>query len=194
MWAERKIILAAAILAATCQAALSEPVGRFGIGKPASPAEIAAWDIDIRADGVGLPPGRGSVHDGKALYADHCAACHGERGQGAPAGSLGARQAAPFEPLVGGAGTLGTARPVKTVGSFWPYATTLFDFVNRAMPFNAPQSLSPDQVYAVSAYVLYLNGLVAEDAVLDAASLPKVRMPNRNGFTTDPRPDVVPAR
>lgn len=192
MWRERKAILIAVALAATCGSAGAEPTTRFGIGRPASPAEIAAWDIDVRADGAGLPPGRGSVREGRGLYADHCAACHGERGQGAAPGSLGASQTQPFEPLVGGAGTLNTARPLKTVGSFWPYAPTLFDFINRAMPFNAPQSLSPDQVYAISAYVLHLNGLLAEDAALDAASLPKVAMPNRNGFTTDPRPDIKP--
>jgi cytochrome c len=96
-----------------------------------------------------------------------------------------------FDRLVGGDGTLATNHPVKTVGSYWPYATTLFDYVRRAMPFNAPQSLSNDQVYAVSAYILFLNGIIAENSVLDAKSLPQVKMPNRNGFITeDPRPDV----
>jgi cytochrome c len=153
---------------------------RFGIGRAATPAEIAGWDIDIRADGRGLPAGHGSVSEGEKIFAESCAACHGQNGEGKPA-----------DQLVGGFGTLTTSKPVRTVGSYWPYATTLFDFVRRAMPFNAPQTLTADQVYAVSAYVLYLNKIVAADAVLDAASLPKIAMPNRNGFSSpDPRPDV----
>jgi len=152
----------------------------FGIGRAATPAEIAGWDIDIRADGQGLPPGRGSVSEGQRIFAETCAACHGQNGEGKPA-----------DQLVGGFGTLTTEKPVRTVGSYWPYATTLFDFIRRAMPFNAPQSLSADQVYAVSAYILYLNKIVAADAVLDASSLPKIEMPNRGGFSSpDPRPDV----
>lgn len=160
-------------------AAWAEPVGRYKLGHVPEPTEIAAWDIDARADGAGLPKGHGSVGDGKIIFAETCAACHGDRGQGQLA-----------DVLVGGKGTLNTAKPVKTIGSFWPYATTLYDYVHRAMPFNAPQSLTPDQVYAVTAYVLFLNGIVTEDATLDAASLPKIQMPNRAGFVSDPRPDV----
>ena len=157
---------------------------RLGIGRPATADEIAGWDIDVRADGQGLPPGRGSVSDGQKIYAQVCAACHGQNGEGKPA-----------DQLVGGFGTLATTKPVRTVGSYWPYATTLFDFIRRAMPFNAPQSLTDDQVYAVAAYILYLNKIVPEDAVLDAASMPQVAMPNRNGFTSpDPRPDVQRSR
>ena len=157
----------------------AEPV-RFGFGHAATPSEIAGWDIDVRADGEGLPSGHGSVRDGQKVYADNCAACHGDNGEG----KIG-------DKLVGGFGTLATGKPVKTVGSYWPYATTLFDYIRRAMPFTAPQSLTPDQVYAVAAYVLFLNKIVPEDTVLDANSLPKVAMPNRNGFTSpDPRPDV----
>jgi S-disulfanyl-L-cysteine oxidoreductase SoxD len=153
---------------------------RLGIGRPATADEIAGWDIDVRADGQGLPPGRGTVSDGHKIYAQVCAACHGQNGEGKPA-----------DQLVGGFGTLATTKPVRTVGSYWPYATTLFDFIRRAMPFNAPQSLSDDQVYAVSAYILYLNKIVPESAVLDAVSMAKVVMPNRNGFTSpDPRPDI----
>ena len=150
----------------------------FGIGRIASPSEIAGWDIDVAPDGAGLPPGRGGVREGEAIFADKCAMCHGAHGEGKP-----------MDRLVGGAGTIGTARPIKTVGSYWPFATTLFDFIRRAMPFNAPQSLSPDEVYAVSAYVLYLNQLVPGDAILDAVSLPKVRMPNRDNFVTGYRPN-----
>ncbi|MEA1834966.1 cytochrome c [Methylobacterium durans] len=163
-------------------AAAAEPAGALGLGRRVTPEVIAAWDIDARPDGEGLPQGRGSVRDGAVLFAARCAGCHGGRGEGAAA-----------EALAGGRGSLATAKPLRTVGSFWPYATTLFDYVRRAMPFDAPQSLTPDETYAVSAYVLHLNGLLTEEASLDASSLPKVLMPNRGGFTTDPRPDVPPA-
>ncbi len=153
---------------------------RYGLGHTPTAAEIAGWNIDVRADGQGLPAGGSSVDQGRVVYADHCAMCHGDKGQGTPA-----------PPLVGGQGTLATAHPVQTVGSYWPYATTLFDYIRRAMPFNAPGSLTDDQVYAVSAYLLWLNGIVPQDSVLNADTLPKVVMPNRNGFTSpDPRPDV----
>jgi S-disulfanyl-L-cysteine oxidoreductase SoxD len=145
----------------------------YRLGRAATPAEIAQWDIDIAANGAGLPPGQGSVREGEALFARRCASCHGDRGQGGP-----------MDRLTGGAGTLATKKPVKTVGSFWPYATTLFDFVRRAMPFDAPQSLSPSETYAVCAYVLLLNGLLPDDATLDAKSLPLVRMPNRHAFVS----------
>jgi S-disulfanyl-L-cysteine oxidoreductase SoxD len=143
----------------------------YGLGRPATPREIAGWDIEVRADGAGLPAGRGSVGEGRAIYAASCAGCHGANGTGKP-----------MDPLVGGAGTLATATPIRTVGSYWPFATTLFDYVRRAMPYNAPQSLTPDQVYAVTAYVLFLNRIVPETTVLDASSLARVRMPNRDGF------------
>jgi S-disulfanyl-L-cysteine oxidoreductase SoxD len=143
----------------------------FGIGTPATPEEIAGWDIDIAPDGTGLPPGRGSVAQGAVIFAATCAACHGARGEGGQQ-----------DRLVGGQGTLRSAKPVKTVGSYWPYATTLFDYIRRAMPLTAPQSLTADQVYAVSAYILYLNGIVPQGAVLDGTTLPKVVMPNRGGF------------
>ncbi len=152
----------------------------YNFGRPPTPDEIAARDIDVRADGKGLPPGEGSVAQGRAIFAQTCAPCHGDKGQG----NLADR-------LVGGFGTLKDRNPVRTVGSYWPYATTLFDYVRRAMPFNAPESLTADQVYAVSAYVLSLNGVVSGDAVLNATNLPKIVMPNRNGFISpDPRPDV----
>ncbi|MEE7438012.1 cytochrome c [Methylobacterium oryzae] len=154
---------------------------RYGIGHPATEPEIAAWNIDVDRDGRKLPPGSGSVAHGRDVFEAQCASCHGARGEG----GIGER-------LVGGQGTLGSTRPVKTVGSFWPYAPTLFDYIRRAMPMNAPQSLSDDDVYAVSGYVLHLNGLVPEGAVLDARSLAAVRMPNRDGFVPDPRPDVWP--
>jgi S-disulfanyl-L-cysteine oxidoreductase SoxD len=153
----------------------------YGIGKPASPAEIAGWDIAIQPDGTGLPVGSGSVAQGEALFAKLGAPCHGPKGEGTAAAPR----------LAGGAGTLNTDKPVKTIGSYWPYATTLFDYIHRAMPANAPQSLKPDEVYAVTAYLLFLNGIVDENTVLDAKSLPKIVMPNHAGFTSpDPRPDV----
>ncbi len=146
----------------------------YGFGRAPTPAEIAALDIDVRPDGQGLPPGHGSVKDGARIFATTCASCHGEKGENAAlAGNA----------LAGGQGTLVSAKPVKTIGSYWPYATTIFDFIRRAMPFDRPQSLSNDEVYAVTAYVLSLNGLVTEDGVLDAATLAKVEMPNRDGFT-----------
>jgi len=151
----------------------------YGLGRPATQAEIAQWDIDVAPDGAGLPPGQGSVRGGEAIFAARCASCHGERGQGGP-----------MDRLAGGAGTIGTKKPVKTVGSFWPYATTLFDFVRRAMPYDAPQSLSPADTYAVCAYVLFLNGLLPADAELDAKSLPQVRMPNRDAFVSAYKPGL----
>jgi S-disulfanyl-L-cysteine oxidoreductase SoxD len=151
----------------------------YGIGRPATSAEIAGWNIDIGRDGTNLPPGSGSVARGQEVFEQQCVACHGEKGQG----GVGDR-------LVGGKGTIATSKPIKTVGSYWPYAPTLFDYIRRAMPQNAPQSLSNDDVYAVSAYILSLNGLLPADATLDARTLSAIKMPNRGMFTGDPRPDV----
>jgi S-disulfanyl-L-cysteine oxidoreductase SoxD len=151
----------------------------YGIGRVATPAEIAGWNIDVGRDGSNLPAGSGSVSRGREVFEQQCASCHGESGEG----GVGDR-------LVGGQGTLATSKPIRTVGSYWPYATTLFDYIRRAMPQNAPQSLSNDDVYAVSAYLLHLNGLIAADAALDAKSLAAIRMPNRDKFVGDPRPDV----
>nr|WP_310159344.1 cytochrome c [Herbaspirillum sp. 1173] len=157
----------------------SSAAERLALGQPLSDAQLARWNIDVDAQGRGLPAGRGSVAQGQRIYAQTCAACHGDKGQGNPA-----------DALVGGQGSLATAKPLKTIGSFWPYATTVFDFINRAMPYNAPKSLSADEVYAVTAYLLHLNGIVPANTVLDAASLPQVRMPNRDGFIGDTRPDT----
>jgi S-disulfanyl-L-cysteine oxidoreductase SoxD len=181
VWLSRRtMLLSAAVSFSLATLARAADAGSLGIGRTATPAEIAGWDIDVRADGQGLPPGRGSVREGEKLFAATCAVCHGAKGEGNPA-----------DQLAGGFGTLATSKPVRTVGSYWPYSSTLFDYVRRAMPFNAPQSLTADQVYAISAYILYLNNIVTQDAVLDATSLPKVEMPNRNGFIRpDPRPDV----
>ncbi len=151
----------------------------FGVGRTPTPEEIRDLGSAIAPDGTGLPGGAGSVAEGRAVFAAQCARCHGPTGEG----DVGAR-------LVGGQGTLRSPRPLKTVGSFWPYATTLWDYVNRAMPFDKPGLLGPAEVYAVSAFILNLNGIIDDRQVLDAASLPKVRMPNRDGFVADPRPDV----
>lgn len=153
--------------------------GALGLGHPPSEEQIRAWDIDVTPFGDGLPPGRGSAKEGTNVYAVKCAACHGQKGIEGPAPRL-----------VGGIGTLATADPVKTVGSYWPYATTVFDYVRRAMPLTSPQSLSADETYAVVAWILAQNGIIPPDRVMDASTLPKVEMPNRKGFVADPRPDV----
>ena len=152
---------------------------KFGVGRPPTPEEIRDLAAAIAPDGGGLPEGSGTVAAGREVFAAQCSRCHGPKAEGdvGPA-------------LVGGQGTLQTARPIKTVGSFWPYATTLWDYINRAMPFDQPGLLKPSEVYAAVAYILSLNGIIADAAVMDAKSLPKVRMPNRDGFVADPRPDV----
>jgi cytochrome c len=165
--------LSAAILAAGLVAGNGATAAGPGLGKEAGADDIAPWDISIAPDGEGLPEGSGSVADGAGLYAEKCASCHGEKGAEGPA-----------DPLVGGIGSLTSDAPAKTVGSFWPYATTLFDYTRRAMPYDAPQSLSADELYAVTAYVLHLNDLLEADTVLDAASLQAIEMPNKGGFVS----------
>jgi cytochrome c len=139
-------------------------------GQPIAAADAAAWDISIPPDGGGLPPGSGTPAQGAVVYAEKCAACHGQKGEGQP-----------NDRLVGGQLT-GDQPAVKTVGSYWPYATTLFDYTRRAMPWQQPKSLTNDEVYAVTAYVLRLNGIIGENDVMNATTLPKVAMPNRDGF------------
>lgn len=167
--------LACAALAwlAFAQAAFAADASALGFGKPATPAEIAGWDIDVRPDGRGLPPGHGSVAQGQAIYDAKCASCHGTFGESNA-----------YLQLAGGVGSLATAEPVRTTGSKLQYATTLFDYIRRAMPLTAPQSLTNDEVYALTAYVLNLNDIVGPDVTLDARSLAALRMPNRDGFTT----------
>ncbi|MFO1413195.1 MAG: c-type cytochrome [Burkholderiales bacterium] len=159
---------------ATFAAAAIAAPPTYGFGKPATPQEIAGWDIDVRPDGTGLPKGRGSVEQGQAIYDEKCASCHGTFGESNS-----------YLQLAGGVGSLKTDQPVRTTGSKLNYATTLWDYINRAMPFTAPQTLKPDEVYALTAYVLNLNDILPADAVLDQDSLPKVKMPNRDGFTTN---------
>ncbi|MDE5443876.1 c-type cytochrome [Bradyrhizobium sp. CSA207] len=167
-----------AFFAGAIALALGSPVIASDFGRPATPDEIALWDIDVRPDGKGLPPGSGTVVQGKQVFAENCAACHGDGGVG------GIK-----DRLAGGQGTLASGLPVKTVGSYWPYATTLFDYIHRAMPYQAPGSLSNDDTYAVAAYILSLNGILPPDGKLDRDSLPKVSMPNRDGFVPDPEFD-----
>lgn len=155
-------------------------VGYYGYGSPASAAEIAGWDIDIRPDGQGLPEGSGSVEDGEWLYEDKCAECHGSFGEGSGR----------YPVLAGGQDSLSDTRPTKTVGSYWPYTSTLFDYIRRAMPFTQPESLTADETYAITAYVLYLNDVVEDDFVLNRHNLPAVHLPNEGNFVADPRPDV----
>ena len=175
----REFYIAAFALLALAGTAHAQAQGAYGIGRTATPAEIAGWNIDIDREGHNLPSGSGTVSHGHGVFDQQCAACHGTKGEG----GIG-------DQLVGGQGTLAMPRPVRTVGSYWPYAPTLFDYIRRAMPQNAPQSLSNDDVYAVSAYILNLNGLLPADATLDAKTLPAIKMPNRSMFVSDPRPDA----
>jgi mono/diheme cytochrome c family protein len=162
----------AAVLLGAC-ATEREPALSKGpnLGQPATAAEIALVDIGIPPSGAGLPAGSGDARAGAKVYAAKCQSCHGDKGAGKPA-----------DALVGGKGTLAASNAVRTVGSYWPYATTLFDYTRRAMPLTAPRTLTNDEVYAVTAYVLHLNGIIGEDQTLDAKTLPAVRMPNRDGF------------
>ena len=161
-----------------CAAAFAQGP-KYGVGRPAAEADIRAVDISIAPDGLGLPPGSGDAKAGAPLYERQCRECHGEAGKGSEqAGFVGKPQ------------DLLLPKPSKTVGSYWPYATTLFDYIRRAMPFKTPGSLSDEQVYAVTAYILHLNGLLGEDEKLDAERLKRVEMPNRDGFVPDARPDI----
>ena len=175
MWKRNAIVLA--VLASSVPLAAQSPT--FGVGRPVTTEEIRDLGVAIAPDGGGLPEGSGTVAAGRDVFVAQCARCHGPKGEGdvGPA-------------LAGGQGTLRAARPLKTVGSYWPYATTLYDYIHRAMPYNTPQSLKPDEVYAVVAWILHRNGIIPEDAVMDATTLPGVQMPNRRGFLPDSRPDV----
>jgi cytochrome c len=154
-------------------------------GKPVSESDLAAWNIDIRTpDGAGLPAGRGSVAEGRSIYAAKCVACHGAEAKG---GSV-------YGTMVGGIGSFKGSPRVLTPGSMYPYAPILFDYIRRSMPMDRPQTLGADEVYALSAYLLNLNGLVPASAVMDAGSLPGVQMPNRDGFLVDDRPDAKAVR
>lgn len=172
MFTRRTLLLSACVFGATVLADEGP-----GLGVPVDAATLANIDYTIMPNGDGLPAGAGTAEEGAAVYLRHCIACHGEEGEG----SVNDR-------LVGGHGSLDSDRPVKTIGSYWPYATTVFDYVRRAMPLQQPGILSADETYAVTAYLLYLNGIVREDETMTAESLPDVEMPNQNGFSWDYSP------
>jgi S-disulfanyl-L-cysteine oxidoreductase SoxD len=167
----REMLALATVLMLGLSVADAADAPRFG--QPITPADLAPWDISIAPDGVGLPPGSGTSAQGAKVYADHgCALCHGEKGSGGPSG-----------PLVGGGPLNSTDRePVKLIGNYWPYATTIFDYTRRAMPWQQPKTLTDDEVYALTAYILALNKIIGENDVMNAETLPKVKMPNRDGF------------
>ena len=154
--------------------------GRYGLGRPATSADFARHEYLVGPKGTGLPKGRGTAREGRSIYLQSCVACHG----------LGAVGTNEYPALVGGKGTLKSDNPLPTVGSYWPYATTVWDYVNRAMPYQNPGSLKPDELYAVTAYLLAIDGIVSEYFELNERTLPQIRMPNVDGFVPDPRPDV----
>lgn len=187
--AELACAVAVAVATAGCaqmqRTESTPPKPAVGYGKPISEADVAPWNIDIRtSDGRGLPPGSGSVAQGKTIYEAKCLACHGADAKGGPV----------YGTMVGGIGSFTTNTRVLTPGSMYPYAPILFDYIRRAMPMDRPMTLTPDEVYALSAYLLNLNGLVPANAVMDAKTLPAVQMPNRNGFIVDDRPDAKAVR
>ena len=154
---------------------------RFGFGRPAAETDIAAWDIDVRPDGEGLPAGSGTVRQGRELYVEKCEMCHGANGEGQPFDRLAGREPREGFPF-------GNERSlVSTIGNYWPFATTLYDYTFRAMPFDVPGTLEPSEVYSLTAYLLYLNEIIAEDAVMNADTLPRVEMPGRDRFVPDNR-------
>jgi hypothetical protein len=154
----------------------------YGVGLVPSPEEIEAWDLTIPPDGEGLPTGSGTATLGKEIYMNRCASCHGQNGEDSK-----------YYALVGGRGTLATNKPEPTVGSFWQFSTTLWSYMRRSKPIDEPGSFNADEVYSVTAYLLYLNEIIGKDKILDATTLPQIRMPNRDGYVPDPRPDVVNA-
>ena len=155
---------------------------KFSLGKIATKTEIAGWDIDVRPDGLGAPIGSGSAIIGEEVYAEQCASCHGDFGEGLDR----------WPELVGGEDSLDTHDPVKTTGSYWPYASTMYDYIYRAMPFGVAQSLTHDETYQVVAYLLYMNEIIEEDYILNDKNIGKIKMPNVEGFLMpDPRPDIA---
>ena len=175
------VCTAAVVIALAAGLAAQKPPATFGIGRAATPAEIAALDIDVGPDGAGLPPGKGTAADGAPIFAARCASCHGKTGKEGPNDVLVGRLAGDAFPFAQ------DARTPKTIGSYWPYATTVFDYIRRAMPADAPGTLKDDEVYALVAFLLVQNELVPADAVIDAAALPKVKMPARDHFVPDKR-------
>jgi len=176
MWTPSLVAAVAAVTVALAQSPT------YGVGRTPGDREVRDYGVQIAPDGTGLPAGSGTAAQGRELFAAKCRRCHGENLEGGVGPAL-----------AGGQGTLATARPLKTVGSFWPHAPTVWDYVHRAMPFDQAGVLTNGEVYALVAYILFRNRIIDESQVMDARSLPKVRMPNRDGFVPDPRPDVKPA-
>jgi S-disulfanyl-L-cysteine oxidoreductase SoxD len=181
MFTREKVVAGFLFSALISSPAFAQSPTKFGFGAEA--AELARF-FSIPPDGRGLPPGSGTAASGAKVFADSCAACHGEKLQGNPQVGIGGDR------LLGGRGTLATKAPIKTVESYWPYATTLFDYVKRAMPFNAPGSLKDDEVYSVVAYILSEAKIIKPDDTMNAQTLPKIEMPNRDGFIPDERPEL----
>lgn len=178
----RKLIFLFLVCLGAFVASLYGQERQLGLGHAPTTKEIQGWKPTVLADGTGLPAGSGTAAQGEKVYQDKCSGCHGDRGQGnRPLGTQ----------LVGGFGTLKSDNPVLTIGSYWPYATTVWDYIYRAMPYPQPGTLSAKETYAVTAYLLSLNKIISPNEVMNRETLPKVRMPNRNGFVPDPRPDVA---
>ncbi|MFO7757106.1 MAG: cytochrome c [Roseovarius sp.] len=170
-------LMAALTVGLTASASIAE---EYGLGREALPEEVSAWNVEIMPDGRGLPEGSGDVWDGDEAFGMYCASCHGDFAEGV----------GNWPSLAGGTGTLDHADPVKTVGSYWPYLSTVWDYVNRSMPYGYAQSLSADEVYAMTAYILYSNGIVNDDFTLSHENFTEVEMPNADGFIVDDRPET----
>jgi cytochrome c len=179
VWSASPLIASPRSASLSGERVLSGQSPTFGVGHAPSPDHLKTIDIEVMPDGRGLAPGSGTAAAGKDVYTRRCETCHG------PTGKEG-----PQEVIAGGRGSLNTERPLKTVGSYWPYATTLWDYIRRAMPFDHPGTLTADELYGVTAYVLFLNGIVGEQDALNQTTLPQLKMPNRDGFVADPRPDI----
>lgn len=173
--AARSIFLLGTSLACIVSCHVAAQAAHPAFGRAATASEVTAVNIDVMSNGAGLPAGSGTVKQGQAIYESKCAACHGATGVEGPR-----------DLLVGGRGTLATAKPVKTIGSYWQYAPTIYDYIGRAMPFTAPGTLKPDEVYSIVAYLLNRNGVIDPAQVMDAKTLPLVKMPNRDGFVVEP--------
>ncbi len=185
----RVLTLVAAILVVTAVVVAQSPPRRVGLGTPATPEQVAALDIDVSPDGAGLPPGGGSAREGAGVYAQKCAACHGANGEGGTADPLVGAEPTETLPFGPDYERWRSGRPDVpfTIGNYWPYATTIFDYVRRAMPASTPGSLTADETYALTAWLLARNGIIADAAVMNAETLPRVRMPARARFVRDNR-------
>ena len=172
-----KLIAAALLLSGLAAPALA---GEFNLGREATPEEVAAWDIDVRPDGQGLPEGKGTVAKGEEIFAEKCAVCHGDFAEGVDRWPV----------LAGGTGTLKGESPEKTIGSYWPYLSTVFDYIKRAMPYGDAQSLEADEIYAITAYLLHMNDIVDADFELSKDNFTTIKLPNEANFIDDPRPDT----